>query len=280
MSLSRETIVNLGSNLPPSLGVFGRLQKLLEDPDTDLIDIVELVEIDPALTFQVIKLSNSALYGLRHRCDSLDDAVSRVGFGDIHQIVGLAVSRHTFQGELVNYGMAAGRLWENAIAVAAVSAGLAVEAGGDPRSAHAVGLLRNLGKVVLNNQAQSVRYPGEQAEPDVQAWEKRIHGFSSAEVAAVLLDHWRFAPEMVHALCSHRSPEANGEFAAAAARLHIACAVAADWGVHLPGEKSGWRTDESMLAIAGIAAGQLVSAAGRARAEFAKCAMIEWSHAA
>lgn len=180
----------------------------------------------------------------------------------------------------MNYGMAAGRLWENAIAVAAVAAGLAGEAGADPRCAHAVGLLRSLGKVVLNNQPQGVRYPGEEAEPDVQAWEKAMSGFSSAEIAAVLLDHWRFPPEMVQALCLHRTPEANGEFAASAARLHLACGVAAEWGVHLPGEKAGWRSDEPMLAIAGVSQDQLTAAAERARAEFAKSAMIEWSHAA
>ena len=100
MKLDRETIVSLGSRLPPSLGVLGRLQTLLQDPEANLDDIVELVNIDPALTFQVIKLANSALYGLRSRCESLDEAVARVGFGDIHQIVGLAVSRHAFQGEL------------------------------------------------------------------------------------------------------------------------------------------------------------------------------------
>lgn len=280
MPLSRETIVNLGSNLPPSLGVFGRLQKLLDEPDTDLTDIVELVQIDSALTFQVIKLANSALYGLRSHCDSLDDAVSRVGFGDIHQIVGLAVSRHSFQGELALYGMAAGRLWENAVAVASLSKELAQCADADSRGAHAAGLMRNLGKVVLNNQAQAIRYPGEETEPDVQAWEKKTYGFGSDEVTSILLDHWRFAPEMVGAMCCHRLADPTGEFAGGAARMHLACALVVEWGVQLTGEATGWRTDDQLLATAGIERGQLGDVIARARAQFSKCAMIEWSRAA
>ncbi|HEY8996128.1 MAG TPA: HDOD domain-containing protein, partial [Lacunisphaera sp.] len=81
MSLGRDTIISLGSKLPPALGIFGRLRTLLDDADCDLDEIVELLRVDPALTFQIIKLSNSALYGLKSRTQTLDEAVARVGFG-------------------------------------------------------------------------------------------------------------------------------------------------------------------------------------------------------
>lgn len=280
MQLGHASIVSLGARLPPSLGVLGRLQALLEDADADLVDIVELVHIDPALTFQVIRLANSALYGLRSRCESLEDAVARVGFGDIHQIVGLAVSRQSFQGELPVYDIAGGRLWENAVATGTLCAQFAELAGADARHAYATGLLRNIGKVVLNNHAPHLRYPGEGVAADVHAWEKHQHGFSAAEVSAVLLDHWRFSPEMVGAVCGHRAPEESAEFAAGAARLHLACSVLTEWGCQLPGESGGWRRDEEMLARAGVVAEFIEGAIEQARVEFAKFALLEWSHAA
>ncbi len=280
MNLGHDTIVTLGTRLPPSLGVLGRLQALLEDADTDLDDIVELMRIDPALTFQVIKLANSALYGLRSHCESLEEAVARVGFGDIHQIVGLAVARQSFQGELPVYDIAGGRLWENAIAAGALASAFAMLAGADARQAYATGLLRNVGKIVLNNHAPHLRYPGEGVAADVHAWEKHQHGYSSAEAAAVLLDHWRFSPEMVGAVCSHRRPELAPEFSAGAARLHLACAVVAEWGCHLPGEAGGWRRDEDMLLRAGVPAGAFPGAIEQARMQFGRFALLEWSHAA
>ncbi len=280
MQLGHDSIVSLGTRLPPSLGVLGRLQALLEDAEADLADIVELVHIDPALTFQVIKLANSALYGLRSRCESLDDAVARVGFGDIHQIVGLAVSRQSFQGELPAYEIAGGRLWENAVAAGTLCAHFAELAGANAQHAYATGLLRNIGKVVLNNHAPHLRYPGEGVAADVQAWEKHQHGFSSAEVSAVLLDHWRFSPEMVGAVCSHRTPEESAEFSAGAARLHLACSVLTEGGCQLPGESGGWRRDAEMLTRAGVAEEFLDGAIAQARAQFAKFALLEWSHAA
>jgi len=278
MPLDRDAIVSLGTRLPPSLGVLGRLQSLLGDRDADLSDIVELVRIDPALTFQIIKLANSALYGLRNRCESLEDAVAHVGFGDIHQIVGLAVSRQTFQGELLAYEIAGGRLWENAVAVGALNAGFAELAGADGRAAYATGLLRNIGKVVLNNFAPHVRFPGEAVAPDVFLWEKAQHGLDAPEVAAVLLEHWRFAPEMVRTVARHRS--LGGDDDGSAARLHVACAVAASWGCALPGETCGWRRDEALLARAGIAADQFEAAVEAARKRFVEYCLIEWSRAA
>jgi HD-like signal output (HDOD) protein len=280
MTLDHATIISLGSRLPPSLGVLGRLQVMLAEADSDLDDIVELVNIDPALTFQVIKLANSALYGLRSRCESLEEAVARVGFGDIHQIVGLAVSRHAFQGELPAYDIAAGRLWENAVAVGTLNAEFAALAGGDARAAYATGLLRNIGKVVLNNFAPHIAYPGEAVAPSVHDWEKTQHGISAAEVSSVLLDHWRFSSETVNAVRAHHAAEAKSPVAGAAARLHLACGIVAGWGCALPGESTGWRVEPAMFAQAGVGAAESPDAIARARARFVECSMLEWSHAA
>jgi HD-like signal output (HDOD) protein len=280
MSLGRDTIISLGGKLPPALGIFGRLRTLLDDADCDLDDIVELLRVDPALTFQIIKLSNSALYGLKSRCQTLDEAVVRVGFGEIHQLVGLVVSRQVFQGDLVQYGIPAGRLWENAVAVGALASAFAGRAGGHAGSAYSAGLLRNLGKIILNNHAGAVKYPGEEENPDVFAWEQAVHGTTSCEATAMLLDHWRFPVEISGAICTHVHPETAGEFSALASLLHLACSHATEWGCALPGEGALWRRDADLLARAGVEADMLEGAVADARQQFGRFAMIEWSQAA
>lgn len=280
MRLSHDTIITLGSRLPPSLGIFGRLQKLLKEPNSDLERIVELVRADPALTFQLIKLSNSVLYGLKSPCDSLEEAVARVGFGDIQQLVGLAVARQAFQGELLLYDLPAGRLWENAIATATLTSAFAKQAGTDAAVAYSAGLLRNIGKIILNNYPGSVRYPGEEVRPDVHEWERDMHGMTAADVSAVLLDHWRFSPELVAAVRGHLAPEFAGVGIAAAARLHLACAVTAQWGCALPGENLGWREDGALHDMAGVTEEGLPTAVAEAKVQFTRFAVLEWSSAA
>lgn len=280
MSLGRDSIISLGSKLPPALGIFGRLRALLDDADCDLEDIVELLRVDPALTFQIIKLSNSALYGLKSRSQSLDEAVARVGFGEIHQLVGLIVSRQVFQGDLMLYGIPAGRLWENAVAVGSLAKAFADRTGANAPAAYSAGLLRNLGKIILNNHAGAVQYPGEAVQPDVFAWEKSIHGTTAPEATAMLLDHWRFSFDISGAICTHVHPETAGEFTAGAAILHLACCHAAGWGCALPGEAQGWRCDADLLGMVGLDAEVLAGAIADARQQFGRFALIEWSRAA
>ncbi len=280
MSLGRDSIISLGSKLPPALGIFGRLRVLLDDADCDVEEISELLQMDPALTFQIIRLSNSALYGLGSRCHSLDDAIARVGFGEIHQLVGLVVARAAFQGDLAMYGVPAGRLWENAVAVGSLASAIARRAGREAGGAYSAGLLRNLGKIILNNHPRAQHYPGEAAAPDLFAWEKSVYGTTSPEATAMLLDHWRFPLEITGAICTHPAPDAAAEFTPGAATLHLAASIAKDWGCVLPGESSLWRRDAAMCALAGVEEEMLEGAAQDARKQFSRFATLEWSQAA
>jgi HD-like signal output (HDOD) protein len=276
MSLSRDSIISLGSKLPPALGIFGRLRTLLDDVDCDVEAISELVEMDPALTFQVIRLSNSATYGLGARCQSLDEAIGRVGFNEIHQLVGLIVSRQAFQGDLAQYGIPASRLWENAVATGALASVFAARSGQDAGGAYSGGLMRNIGKVILNNHAGTPAYPGEEVAPDLFAWEKATYGVTSAEATATLLDHWRFPLEIAGAICTHAAPGTAAEFTAGAAILHLACACAAEWGSGLPGEAALWHRDQEMYELAGIDESVLEGAVADARRQFSRFALLEW----
>jgi len=280
MSLDRETIITLGSSLPPAVGIFGRLEALLRKPETDLDEIVDLVRVDPALTFQIIRLGNSAFYGFKSRCDSLEQAVARIGFGDIHSLVGLVAARHACQMDLRAYQIPAQRFWENAVATGQVMAALAARNGTDARNAYSTGLLRNLGRVVLNNHGGAVRYPGEAAAPDLAAWEMATYKITSAQVGAVLLEHWRFAPDTVAAVRAQGDPTSAAEAALPAAMLHLAGAVVDGWGFGLPGEHPMWRQDFTMLALAGFNEENFGEAAVIAREKFNKVAGIKWANAA
>ena len=81
--LSREKIVTLGSKLAPSAAILGRLRLLLEEPRTDPDEVINLVRLDPALTFHVTRMSNSILFGVRKQAESCRVAALR--FTRVHQ---------------------------------------------------------------------------------------------------------------------------------------------------------------------------------------------------
>lgn len=258
--LTREVIHLLGKRLPPSFGILGKLQSVLRDPNSSVNEIVELIRVDPVLTSQVIKESNSAYYSFPTRCDSIEQAIGRVGFKSVQHMVGLAVARQAFQGPLKHYGITPTQVWRNAVAVSELSSSLARSPGGEPGFAHTAGLLRGIGRIVLNNFSAAVDYPGEAASPDVFAWEKGQYNFNAAEVTAVLLQHWRFSEESIATVAGLLKPQDAGPVIPAAARLQLACVLAAtpEWDCGLPGEAPSWmpipelctlgKVDESVLA--------------------------------
>lgn len=276
MPLTRETIVTLGSKLAPAAATYGRLRTLLDDPGTEMEEIVNLVRLDPALTFHVIRMSNSVLFGLRERNDSLEGAVGRVGFREIYRLVGLAATHQICQRDLLTYRLKAGRLWENAVATAASAEVLALPAGGDAGLAYATGLLRTLGRVIIDGAACGQVYPGEAEWPSVTEWEKRTFGVTSAEVTVTLLTHWRFPIELVESIRGHFDPMADTASNVGACVLNLASGVAARFGLDLPGETGHWTPDKAKLTLAGVSEADLEQCAERARAHYtALCASVE-----
>jgi HD-like signal output (HDOD) protein len=275
MPLTHDHIIKLGSKLAPAAATLGRLRMLLADLDTDLEEIVSLIRLDPALTFHVVRMSNSVLFGVRERSDTLEGAVGRVGFMEIYRLVGLAATKQLCQHDLATYRLKASRLWENSVATAAAAEVLALPAGGDAGLSYATGLLRNLGQVILDGSAAGKTYPGEAEWPLVSEWEQDVFGLTSAEVTATLLEHWRFPSDVVDAVRAHHDPFAGSTSNVGACVLNLACGVSARFGLDLPGETGHWARSEAKLTLAGVSDEVLEQCAENARAHYmALCASV------
>ena len=269
MSLNREKIITLGNKLAPAAATFGRLRTLLQDPETGLDEIVQLLRLDAALSFHVVRMSNSVLFGLRERTDSLDAAVGRVGLKEIFRLIGLAATQQVCQQDLPTYRLAAHRLWENAVATAAAAEVLAARGGRDAGLAYSAGLLRTLGRVILDGAGEGLSYPGEAEWPAVADWEKATFGVTAADVTTTLLEHWRFPGEMVESVRGHFDPLADPEASnVGACVLNLACSVAARFGLDLPGEAGNWTCSPAKLTLAGVSESDLDECAARARAHY------------
>jgi HD-like signal output (HDOD) protein len=268
MSLSRETIITLGNKLAPSASTFGRLRTVLLNPDADLQEIIQLIRLDAALTFHVVRMSNSVLFGLREKTDSLDVAVGRVGLGEVFRLVGLAATQQVCQRDLLTYRLTASRLWENAVATAAAAELLAQRSGCDAGLAYTAGLLRTIGRVILDGAAFGKSYPGEAEWPSVADWEKKNFGITSSEVTTILLNHWRFPSDVVDAVSGHYEPLGLENSNISACVLNLACGVAARFGLDLPGEEGDWLCTPAKLTLAGVTEADLEECANRARAHY------------
>jgi HD-like signal output (HDOD) protein len=88
----REAISKIKA-LPPLPGSATRILNLLSDPNASVEKLVEIIELDPLLTAQIIRWASSALYGYRGKITSVHEAITRVlGFNFVLDLaLGLAV---------------------------------------------------------------------------------------------------------------------------------------------------------------------------------------------
>lgn len=266
--MTRDQIIALGNKLAPAAATFGRLRTLMLDPETSLDEILRLIRLDPALTFHVVRMSNSVLFGLRERTDSLDIAVARVGLSEIFRLVGLAAVQQVCQSDLHRYRLKASRIWENAVATAAAAEVLASRAGRDSGLAYTAGLVRTLGRVILDAVPGTEVYPGEAEWPSISQWEQMTFGITSTEVTMLLLDHWRFPSDVVESVQGHFDPMASERSNIGACVLNLACGVAARFGLDLPGEAGHWLCSPAKLTLANVSEADLEDCATRARAHY------------
>lgn len=252
MAIDQATLVSLGATLPPSLHVFMRIDERMRDPMVDISDLVALIRVDPSLSFKLLRLANSVMYGAHSPCETLDDAVARVGMREVQRLVGLAAVHQTYQHDLAVYGFTAQQIWENSVATAVGLEALASLATTRVEGGYVAGLMRNLGRLILDRVRGRAPYPGEETAPDLAAWEYATFGTDGPEVGSRLLEHWHFPADVVAMVRGHLAPLAPGVGDASVALLNLAGNIAVRLGAGLPGEATAWTPSSEKFLLAGV----------------------------
>lgn len=274
LAVTRDAILEQARTLPASPHVLAGLGELLQDVNTDLDEIAREIRVEPALAARVLRMSNSVVFGIGQRVGSVDEAVNRVGFGEVLRLVGAATVAGLVDRSLGCYGIAAVRLRESLLLHALASEALAAPAGIDERSAYSAGLLRGTGMMVLDRIGRSHPGPAEVYEPGsfsgYAEWETLHFGMSAVDVTALILEEWRFPAELVAAMHEHLLLRPAGYDDRLACVLNLAGAIVADRGLALPGEAACWQVTAEKLAAAGISEAQFSDSSARANQLFAR----------
>ncbi len=275
----RENILRLAQDLPSTPAVLGRLQHLLAEPNSEIDDICLLLKRDMAMSARVLRVSNSAYFSQAGIHTSLEEAVGCIGFQEIYKIVGLSVASRLSDAPLRYYGYGPERLWENIVASALAIESLAQFVGINPRSAYTAGLMRSMGKLVLDRLAAASAPPPRPFDAAngerLGAWEKRSFGGENPEASALLLQAWNFPEETVEAVRNHYHPcESQGSLSAGL--LNLAGGIAQGLGCGLPGEEAYWVLDPAKLELTGLSEDEIKLSAEETRMALAE---VRWAFA-
>ena len=86
MQAIKDYIRNL-RHLPPTPHLVPELMRLLNQPDLDSSKIVNMISYDPPLTANVLRISNSAYFAAALPTTDLQEAVTRLGFQQVYQLL-------------------------------------------------------------------------------------------------------------------------------------------------------------------------------------------------
>ncbi len=204
------------SDLPTLPTVALEVAALLDDPRSTPRQITEVMKADQALTSKVLKLVNSAYYGIPGGVASVERAVAFLGYNTIFQLlIGVSVL------EFSRLGGAAGidirEFWKHSLGVAVAAEMIGARIGYEGKEElFAAGLLHDLGKLALAKVAKKKFILAvEQARKDGIRLLKaeREQGLPTHDkVGDTLARQWRFPPALRAAIAAHhRSREVRNQ---------------------------------------------------------------------
>lgn len=224
-SLSSErlqTVLGQLGSLPALPQTYGKLAEMTSNPDFSLDAVSAVVERDPAVTAAVLRIINSAYFGLPRRVSSVRETVRFLGIQPLKNIV---LTVEVFEG--LASGKSAQALQHEALTRACA---MREVLGRTPmaEAAFAAGVLADVGKLML-----VTRLPIDDAaisratQAGELPWvaEKARLGCTHADIGAAILARWNLPNSLVEAVALHHEPPLNAPTASVTTALALVSAV-------------------------------------------------------
>ena len=195
---AKQVVSNI-RNLPTPPIVFHQIQKVINDPMVSAGRIAGILQEDPAMSVKVLKLTNSAFYGLSREIESVKQAVVIVGLEAIKNLVLSASVLDMFKGKDIDQDFQ-DKFWRHSLAVGFCARLLARRAKArgmiDPDSAFSGGLLHDIGKVILccflPKEHTAIKEAREtNAEMESFLLEEQVIGYNHCQIGDVLAKQWK-----------------------------------------------------------------------------------------
>jgi len=249
-----QRIIENIQRLPSLPEIATKLLDVVNSPHTSADDAASLIEKDPGLTTTVLRMANSAFYGMPRSVSSVSSAVVILGFNTIRSIVLSASLMKIFSGRDAIRGFDHVRFWRHSIMCALGAKLIARRCINtltlDPESAFCAGILHDIGRLIFGQYVtaefgSACRLAVEEKMPLVDA-EKKVLGITHADIGAMLADKWALPLDLENALVYHHNPANADKSLPFVTAVHCADQMAHKAGANL------WEKEESPPAWEGV----------------------------
>jgi putative nucleotidyltransferase with HDIG domain len=201
--------------------------RLASNPLTGMSEIVRIIRNDPPLTAKILRVANSAFYGMPRRIESLNMALVVLGMRELNNLVTCITVLKTFPPLPGIQGFDRRAFWEHSAGTGEIARVIATRL---HLRLHGVeftaGLLHDVGKIIFEQYlhddfTSALALAQEQRLSSVDA-ERQILSVDHAEIGAWLAEHWQLPPTITEAIRYHHQSHLSPQFASLTAVVRLA----------------------------------------------------------
>ncbi len=207
-----ERIIEEINELRPVSEIGNRVIEITSNPNSSLAELLDVIKYDQGMTANLLRICNSAYFGLKNKIVSIKQAVAYLGLNKVASLVVLGHSADNFKKAQVGYDLNEGELWRYSVSSALIAEDLAETKRLENISLiFTSALLKDIGKVILSAYVKDSFEDINKAVQDrgltfVDA-EKEVIGIDHAELGARVAEKWNFNPAMVDIIRNHHDPD-------------------------------------------------------------------------
>jgi len=211
-SLKKEILQKM-NDLPPAMEAVIKAKKLLASEDSSFDALHRILESDQSMVATILKVANSAYYGMSGRISSLKHAISMLGLRTLSQIINLAAAGNFLNQPLKGYRYSAQELRAHSLAVGFGARHLAMLVSPAlEEDAFIAGLLHDAGKIMLDPYVvEREVLPKAGLKDAISDIERRLLGCDHSEIAADMFAQWLFPANVIDGVRFHHTPDQSGD---------------------------------------------------------------------
>ncbi len=207
----KQRIMKTLDDLPSMPEVVTKAQEIMADPNSGVEDLAAIIETDQSIVVRILKLINSAYYGLGREISSIRQACALLGSRTLREVIVTVSVSNVLGRKLKGYEFESGELWLHSIATGFCSRILAEKKNRElSNDAYTGGLLHDVGKIILDPYVLERKDAFDDFMKDetkmVLDAEKSILGFDHAEIASDIGRKWRIPENVILAIQYHHCP--------------------------------------------------------------------------
>lgn len=250
-------IVSRVDDMPVLPSRINKIIKITEDPDSTIEELENEILKDHSLTSKILRLANSAYYGYPRKINTVSQATILLGFQTVKSMALASTVSKMMAHELDGYALGKNDLWTQSQTCAIISRYIAKEiARANPETAYVAGLLRDIGKTILNHYVKkeytTIINKVETQNISFLEAEEEILGFNHAQVGERIAKKWNFPDNLVESIGLHHTPEKSLIDPKLVSIIHVADAITMVMGVSIGADGLRYNFSSFALEILGL----------------------------